>query len=54
MTDFSRLEKQLEQVARMVDSREMAYGNGQPDETANIPTGYLLLAFDYPPLRVLF
>lgn len=54
MTDFSRLEKQLEQVALMVDSLEMADWNGQPDETAYIPTGCLLLAFDYPPLRVLF
>ena len=46
MTDFSRLEKPLEQVALMVDSLEMADGNGQPDETAYIPTCVLLFAFD--------
>jgi hypothetical protein len=34
MTDFSRIEKQLEQVVRTVDSLEMATGNGQPVETA--------------------
>ena len=50
MTDFSRLEKPLKQVALMVDSLEMANGNGQPDEPAYIPTSELLFAFDYPPL----
>ncbi len=54
MTDFSRLEKPLEQVALMVGSLAMAYRNGQPDETTYIPTGCLLLVFDYPPLGVLF
>ncbi len=34
MTDFSRLEKQLEQVAHMVDSVETANGNGHTVETA--------------------
>lgn len=50
MADFSRLEKPLKQVALMVDSLEMANGNGQPDEPAYIPTSELLFAFDYPPL----
>jgi len=54
MTDFSRLEKPLEQVALMMGSLEMTFRNGQPDETAYIPTGCLLLAFDYPPLKFYF
>ena len=54
MTDFSRLEKQLELVARMVDTLEMATSNGHTVEIAWIPTGWLLIAFDYPPLRGLF
>ena len=39
MTDFSRLEKQLELVARMLDTLEMATGNGHTVEIAWIPTG---------------
>jgi hypothetical protein len=34
MTDFSCLEKQLEQVSRMGGSLELVAGNGQPVETA--------------------
>jgi len=37
MTDFSRIEKQLEQVALMLDSLETTTGNGHTVELLRFP-----------------